>query len=115
MNIGALGPRIDAETCTRIAKQVDALFAQIGGIAAAGYPDLNRYTRKRSLEMRKLQGLVLAFMVLAFEVPAIAAESDALKSGPAGAVEVKPGQPIELRALLSDTVVPSVPLSFKLP
>ena len=31
-----------------------------------------------------------------------------LKSGPAGAVEIKPGQPIEIRALLSDTVVPSV-------
>ena len=58
--------------------------------------------------MRKLQGLVLAFMVLAFVVPAISAESGALKSGPAGAVEVKPGQPIEIRALLSDTVVPSV-------
>ena len=36
VNIGALGPRIDAETCTRIAQQVDALFAQIGGIDAAG-------------------------------------------------------------------------------
>ena len=58
--------------------------------------------------MRKLQGLVLAFMVLAFVVPAIAADSGALKSGPAGAVEIKPGQPIEIRALLSDTVVPSV-------
>ena len=58
--------------------------------------------------MRKLQGLVLAFMVLAFVVPAIAADSGALKSGPTGAVEVKPGQPIEIRALLSDTVVPSV-------
>ena len=58
--------------------------------------------------MRKLQGLVLAFMVFAFVVPAIAADSGALKSGPAGAVEIKPGQPIEIRALLSDTVVPSV-------
>ena len=58
--------------------------------------------------MRKLKGLVLAFMVLAFVVPAIAADSGALKSGPTGAVEVKPGQPIEIRALLSDTVVPSV-------
>ena len=55
--------------------------------------------------MRKLQGLVLAFMVLAFVAPAIAADSGALKSGPAGAVEVKRGQPIEIRALLSDTVV----------
>ena len=58
--------------------------------------------------MRKLQAGVLAFIVLAFAVPAIAADSGALKSAPAGAVEVKPGQPIEIRALLSDTAVPSV-------
>ena len=58
--------------------------------------------------MRKLQGLVLTFIVLAFVVPSIAADSGAMKSAPAGAVEVKPGQPIEIRALLSDTAVPSV-------
>ena len=58
--------------------------------------------------MRKLQAQVLAIIVLAFAVPAIAADSGALKSGPAGTVEVKPGQPIEIRALLSDTAVPSV-------
>ena len=58
--------------------------------------------------MRKLQGLVLAFMALAFVAPAIAADSGALKSGAAGVVEIKSGQPIEIRALLSATVVPSV-------
>ena len=63
--------------------------------------------------MRKLQALVLAFMALAFAAPAIAADSGALKSGPAGAVEVKPGQPIEIRALLSDTAVPSVSLDIQ--
>ena len=50
--------------------------------------------------MRKVQALVLAFIAIAFVAPAIAADSGALKSGPAGAVEVKPGQPIEIRALL---------------
>ena len=49
------------------------------------------------------QGLALAFMVFA-----IAADSSGFKSGPLGAVEVKRGQPIEIRALLSETVVPSV-------
>ncbi len=57
--------------------------------------------------MRKLfligQGSVLAFMVFA-----ITACSSDFKSGPLGAVEIKRGQPIEIRALLSDSVVPSV-------
>ena len=35
VNIGALGPEIDAEARTRIARQVDSLFARIGGIDAA--------------------------------------------------------------------------------
>ena len=35
VDIDALGPHIDAETRTRIAQQVDSLFAQIGGIDAA--------------------------------------------------------------------------------
>ena len=60
-----------------------------------------------TIKMRRLylirQGLALAFMVFA-----TAAFSDGFKSGPLGAVEIKPGQPIEIRALLSDTVVPSV-------
>ena len=49
------------------------------------------------------QGLVLAFMVFA-----TAAFSSGFKSGPLGAVEIKRGQPIEIRVILSDTVVPSV-------
>ena len=57
--------------------------------------------------MRRLslirQGVALAFMVFA-----TAAFSDGFKSGPLGAVELKPGQPIEIRVILSDTVVPSV-------
>ncbi len=57
--------------------------------------------------MRRLffigQGLALAFMVFA-----TAAFSSGFKSGPLGAVEIKRGQPIEIRVLLSDTVVPSV-------
>ena len=35
VDIGALGPEIDAGTRTRIARQVDSLFARIGGIDAA--------------------------------------------------------------------------------
>ena len=57
--------------------------------------------------MRKLlligQGSILAFMVLA-----IAACSIGLAAGPLGAVEIKRGAPIEIRALLSESVVPSV-------
>ena len=34
VDVGALGPAIDAEARTRIARQVDSLFAQIGGIDA---------------------------------------------------------------------------------
>lgn len=34
VNIGALGPEIDADTRTPIARQVDSLFAQAGGIDA---------------------------------------------------------------------------------
>ena len=60
-----------------------------------------------TLKLRSLflirQGVALAFMVFA-----TAAFSDGFKSGPLGAVEIKRGQPIEIRALLSDTVVPSV-------
>ena len=60
-----------------------------------------------TLKMRRLslirQGVALAFMVFA-----TAAFSDDFKSGPLGAVELKPGQPIEIRVILSDTVVPSV-------
>ena len=60
-----------------------------------------------TLKMRSLflirQGVVFAFMVLA-----TAAFSDGFKSGPLGAVEIKPDQPIEIRVILSDTVVPSV-------
>lgn len=39
---------------------------------------------------------------------AIAADSSGFEFGPLGAVEVKRGRPIEIRALLSETVVPSV-------
>ena len=57
--------------------------------------------------MRKLlligQGSILTFMVLA-----IAACSIGLAAGPLGAVEIKRGAPIEIRALLSGSVVPSV-------
>ena len=57
--------------------------------------------------MRRLfitgQGLVLAIAVFA-----TAALSSDFKSGPLGAVEIKPGQPIEIRVILSDTVAPSV-------
>ena len=60
-----------------------------------------------TIKMRRLhlirQGVALAFMVFA-----TAAFSDGFKSGPLGAVEIKPGQPIEIRVILSDTVVPSV-------
>ena len=35
VDIGALGPEIDADARTRIAQQVDSLFARIGGIDAA--------------------------------------------------------------------------------
>ena len=59
------------------------------------------------IKMRRLYlirlGLALACMVFA-----TAAFSDGFKSGPLGAVEIKPGQPIEIRTLLSDTVVPNV-------
>ena len=57
--------------------------------------------------MRKLlligQGSVLAFMVLAITVC-----STAFAAGPLGAVTIKPGAPIEIRALLSESVVTSV-------
>ena len=57
--------------------------------------------------MRKLrfigQGAVLASMVLA-----IAASSTGFAGGPLGSVEIKRGAPIEIRALLSESVVPSV-------
>ena len=43
-------------------------------------------------------------MALTFVAPVIAADSGAFKSGSAGVVAVKPGQPIEIRALLSDMV-----------
>ena len=46
--------------------------------------------------------------VFAFTAVAIAAWSTGAKSGPLGVVEIERGQPIELRALLSDSVVPSV-------
>ena len=49
------------------------------------------------------QGVALAFMVFA-----TAAFSGDFKPGPLGAVETKHGQPIEIRVILSDTVVPSV-------
>ena len=49
------------------------------------------------------QGVALAFMVFA-----TAAFSGDFKPGPLGAVEIKPDQPIEIRVILSDTVVPSV-------
>ena len=57
--------------------------------------------------MRKLlligQGSVLALMVLA-----ITASSTGFAAGPLGAVEIKRGAPIEIRALLSESAVPSV-------
>ena len=57
--------------------------------------------------MRKLlligQGSILTFLVLAN-----AACSIGLAAGPLGAVEIKRGAPIEIRALLSGSVVPSV-------
>ena len=57
--------------------------------------------------MRKLplvgQGSVLALMVLA-----ITASSTGFAGGPLGAVEIKRGASIEIRALLSESVVPSV-------
>ena len=57
--------------------------------------------------MRKLlligQGSILTFMVLA-----IAACSIGLAAGPLGTVEIKRGAPIEIRALLSESVVPPV-------
>ena len=49
------------------------------------------------------QGSALAFMVLAN-----VAYGSGSGSGPLGAVDVERGQPIEIRALLSDSVVPSV-------
>ena len=49
------------------------------------------------------RGSAIAFMVLA-----IVACTSGFNSEPLGAVEIKRGQPIEIRALLSDTVVPSV-------
>ena len=49
------------------------------------------------------QGSALAFMVLAN-----VAYGSGFDSGPLGAVNVKRGQPIEIRALLSHSVVPSV-------
>ena len=49
------------------------------------------------------QGVAFAFVVFT-----TAAFSGDFKSGPLGAVELKPGQPIEIRVILSDTVVPSV-------
>ena len=57
--------------------------------------------------MRKLllvgQGPVLALMVLA-----ITASSTGFAAGPLGAVEIERGAPIEIRALLSESAVPSV-------
>ena len=58
--------------------------------------------KRRSLFLIR-QGVALAFMVFA-----TVAFSDGFKSGPLGAVEIKPGQPVEIRVILSDTVVPSV-------
>ena len=49
------------------------------------------------------QASIFAFMVLA-----VFATGGGFATGPLGAVEVKHGQPIEIRALLSDSVVPSV-------
>ena len=49
------------------------------------------------------QGSVLALMVLA-----ITASSTGFAAGPLGAVEIKRGAPIEIRALLSESAVPSV-------
>ena len=51
------------------------------------------------------QACILTFMVLA-----IFASSSGFTAGLLGAVEIKRGQPIEIRALLSDSVVPSVSL-----
>ena len=60
-----------------------------------------------TIKMRRLslirQGVALAFIVFATAV-----FSGDFKSGPLGAVEIKHGQPIEIRVILSDTVVPSV-------
>ena len=61
----------------------------------------------KELATRKLlligQGSVLAFMVLAITV-----YNTAFAVGPLGAVTIKPGAPIEIRALLSESVVTSV-------
>ena len=35
LNIGALGPDVDADTRTQIARQIDSLLAQVGGLEAA--------------------------------------------------------------------------------
>ena len=65
-----------------------------------------------TLKLRSLflirQGVALAFLVFA-----TAAFSGDFKSGPLGAVEIKHGQPIEIRVILSDTVVPSVSLAIR--
>ena len=65
-----------------------------------------------TLKLRSLflirQGVALAFLVFA-----TAAFSDGFKSGPLGAVEIKHGQQIEIRVILSDTVVPSVSLAIR--
>ena len=57
--------------------------------------------------MRKLL-LLGRVPVLASMALAIFACSSGFKSGSLGAVEIERGQPIEIRALLSDSVVPSV-------
>ena len=46
--------------------------------------------------------------VLAFMVASVFACSTVFAAGPLGGVEIKRGEPIEVRALLSDSVVPSV-------
>ena len=65
-----------------------------------------------TLKLRSLflirQGVALAFIVFT-----TAAFSGDFKSGPLGAVEIKHGQPIEIRVILSDTVVPSVSLAIR--
>ena len=46
--------------------------------------------------------------VLAFMVASVFACSTVFAAGPLGGVEIKRGEPIEIRALLSDSVVPSI-------
>ena len=57
--------------------------------------------------MRKLL-LLRRVPVFALMVLAIFACSSGFKPGSLGAVEIERGQPIQIRALLSDSVVPSV-------